>query len=203
MFTMISFIYRSGRKISSLIKKRSSQFSTRLMLAGNSVQVGKFSRWNGIPFINIHRSGFCKIGNGFACNSGKSNPIGRNSKTYIVVGPSANLVIGNNVGISNSGLICYHSISIGNHVKMGGGVVIYDTDFHSLSAEERRVKTLDKKNTKTKPVIIEDDVFIGAHSTILKGVTIGKGAIVAACSVVTKDIPSNEVWGGNPAIKLR
>ena len=48
-------------------------------------------------------------------------------------------------------------------------------------------------------MIIEDNVFIGAHSTILKGVTIGQNSIIGACSVVTKNIPPNEIWAGNPA----
>lgn len=58
---------------------------------------------------------------------------------------------------------------------------------------------MDKINTNNKPVIIGDNVFIGAHSTILKGVTVGNNSIVGACSVVTRSIPENEIWGGNPA----
>jgi acetyltransferase-like isoleucine patch superfamily enzyme len=52
---------------------------------------------------------------------------------------------------------------------------------------------------KKRPVVINDNVFIGAHSTILKGVTIGKNSVIGACSVITKDIPDNEIWAGNPA----
>jgi len=48
-------------------------------------------------------------------------------------------------------------------------------------------------------VSIGDQVFIGAHTTILKGVTIGENSIIGACSLVVNDIPSNEIWGGNPA----
>lgn len=55
---------------------------------------------------------------------------------------------------------------------------------------------MDKLYSKSFPVIIENDVFIGAHSTILKGVTIGKGAVIAAGSVMSKNIPSMEVWEG-------
>lgn len=65
------------------------------------------------------------------------------------------------------------------------------------------MKDLDKIDALSKPIVIEDDVFIGAHSIILKGVNIGQGAIIAAGSVVTKSIPAYETWGGNPAKKIR
>ena len=52
---------------------------------------------------------------------------------------------------------------------------------------------------KLNNVVIEDNVFIGAHTTILKGVKIGKNSIIGSCSLVSKEIPPNEVWGGNPA----
>jgi len=55
----------------------------------------------------------------------------------------------------------------------------------------------------TAPIIIRDYVFIGGSSIILKGVTIGKNSIVAAGSMVTKSIPDNEIWGGNPAKYLK
>lgn len=56
-----------------------------------------------------------------------------------------------------------------------------------------------EKNNMTKPVVIEDHVWIGAGSTILKGVTLGAGSIIGAGSVVTKDVLSNTVVAGNPA----
>ena len=58
---------------------------------------------------------------------------------------------------------------------------------------------LDEQFMKSRPVVIGDNVFIGMDSIILKGVTVGNGAIIAAGSVVSKDIPENEIWGGNPA----
>ncbi|KAB6168334.1 acyltransferase, partial [Bacteroides xylanisolvens] len=65
--------------------------------------------------------------------------------------------------------------------------------------EERVYKDWSKLNIDHAPIVIEDDVFIGAHCIISKGVTIGARSIVAAGSVVVKSIPPDEVWGGNPA----
>jgi acetyltransferase-like isoleucine patch superfamily enzyme len=111
----------------------------------------------------------------------------------------AELNIGNNVGISQTAIVCHLRISIGNNVKIGAGVCIYDTDFHSLNPEIRGNFKLDMDAKIKQPVIIKDNAFIGAHSTILKGVTIGKNSVIGACSVVTKDVEDNEVWAGNPA----
>ena len=58
-------------------------------------------------------------------------------------------------------------------------------------------------NINGRTVEIGDDVFIGAFSIILKGVRVGDGAVIGAGSVVTKDIPSREIWGGNPIRFLR
>lgn len=78
--------------------------------------------------------------------------------------------------------------------------MIYDNDFHSISYTER---INGDKNIKAAPVIIQDGAFIGAHSIILKGVTIGARSVVGAGSVVAKSIPSDEVWAGNPAKFIR
>ena len=100
-------------------------------------------------------------------------------------------------------VVCQKEVLIEDNVKIGGNVCIYDTDFHSLNAEDRCKDINDKKNTKKKKVLISKNSFIGAHSTILKGVTIGENSIIGACSVVTKDVPSNEIWAGNPAKYIR
>jgi acetyltransferase-like isoleucine patch superfamily enzyme len=84
---------------------------------------------------------------------------------------------------------------IGSNILIGSGCVISDSDSHPVLPSERN----DHTKTKTKPVVIEDDVFIGARSIILKGVTIGKGSVIGAGSVVTKSIPEYTIAGGNPA----
>jgi acetyltransferase-like isoleucine patch superfamily enzyme len=111
------------------------------------------------------------------------------------------MILGNDVGVSNSVFYAWKSIILEDEVMIGGGCQIYDTDFHSILYEDRILKG-DKK-VKTAPVLIKKGAFIGASSIILKGVTIGERSVVAAGSVVTKSIPSDEVWGGNPARFIR
>ena len=94
------------------------------------------------------------------------------------------------------------SVRIGNHCLIAGGVSIRDYDGHSIDYLARR----DHKaisDEEIKPVMIEDDVWVGSHAVILKGTTIGSRSIVAAESVVTRDVPPDCVVGGNPAKIVR
>lgn len=169
----------------------------------NNIKFSSF-RCHGIPKINVGLGGQCLIGPHFKMNNRESsNPIGRFHRCSIIVGKKGNLIIGKNVGMSSIAIVCHHRIEIGDNVNLGGNVVIYDTDFHSLNSADRLSRKLDFENTKTSPVKIGTNAFIGAHTTILKGITIGENSIVGACSVVTKDIPANEIWAGNPAKCVR
>jgi acetyltransferase-like isoleucine patch superfamily enzyme len=102
-------------------------------------------------------------------------------------------------------------VAIGHRVFISHGVQIFDNNTHSLSAQERHARYrelrtlgrhLEQEPVKTKPVVIEDDVWIGFNAAVLKGVTIGRGAVVGACSVVLHDVPPYSVVGGNPARKI-
>ena len=88
------------------------------------------------------------------------------------------------------------NIIIEDNVMVGVNCVIYDTDFHSIYIEDRLNENI---NIIDKPVRIKSGAWIGGHSIILKGVTIGKNSVIGAGSIVTHDIPDNEVWAGNPA----
>lgn len=179
-----------------------SKIATWLKFKLNGVKFSSFTA-NGIPAVNVSLKGKFIIGENLIFNSGNyHNMIGRQQKCYFIVNPNAILTIGSNVGLSCTAIICHNKIKIGNNVKIGGNVAIYDTDFHSLDFNERNADP-EILNINTKPIFIENGVFIGAHSTILKGVTIGENSIIAACSVVTKSIPKNEIWGGNPAKLIR
>ncbi|HEV7427625.1 MAG TPA: acyltransferase [Thermoanaerobaculia bacterium] len=104
------------------------------------------------------------------------------------------------------------TMTIGNFVLIAPRVDIFDNDSHPLDAASRRedaidlferVRPMDYTKVAQAPVVIEDDVWIGAKSTIMKGVRIGRGAVIAAASVVTKDVPPLTLVGGNPAREIR
>lgn len=152
--------------------------------------------------IRIFGHGTIRVGKNVTINSClSSNPIGGQTYTSLSLKPQAVLTIADRVGISNASIVCHSSVTIGARTLIGGGVKIYDTDFHALDHGTRG----DYANElpATRPVTIGEDVFIGAHSIVLKGVAIGDRSIVGAGSVVTKSIPADEVWGGNPAKKIR
>jgi maltose O-acetyltransferase len=111
-------------------------------------------------------------------------------------GKGFNISIGDNSGIGeNSYLVSVDNIIIGNNVMIAPEVMIL-TGGHDFNDKS---KLLINQKIVKKPVIIEDDVWIGARVLILPGVTISKRSIVAAGSVVTKDVQSNCIVGGNPA----
>lgn len=148
--------------------------------------------------IYIKNSGRIKIGKNFQANSGINfNPIGGDTILRLITSlPDSEIVIGDNVGISNSTIWCNGRVEIESGVMIGGGVKIWDTNFHSLDPVVRTSKN--DNDVRTAPIKICERAFIGAGSIILKGVTIGQNSIIAAGSVVTKDIPANVIAGGNP-----
>lgn len=102
-------------------------------------------------------------------------------------------------------------VTIGNRVFLAHGVNIHDNDSHSISAMRRHQHFRELVATgapsfvediSVSPVRIEDDAWIGFNSSILKGTTIGKGAIVGACTVVTRDVPAYAIVAGNPAVVI-
>lgn len=111
----------------------------------------------------------------------------------------ATITIGNNCQINNNFVIIAEKshIKIGNDVLIGTDLCIYDSDFHDIRIDKR----LSTEHI-CQPVEIQNNVFIGSKVTILKGVTIGENSVVANGSIVTKNIPANQVWAGVPAKKI-
>ncbi|CAA0082788.1 Putative acetyltransferase [Zhongshania aliphaticivorans] len=110
---------------------------------------------------------------------------------------SGRIKIGDYVLISpGTRISAANEIVIGDSVMMANGVYITDSDWHEVYDRSRRSEAV-------TPVHIADNVWLGDHSTVLKGVTIGENSIVAACAVVTKDVPANVVVAGNPAVVVK
>ena len=109
----------------------------------------------------------------------------------------AKISIGEKSRIHGTCIHAYTSISIGRHCLIAANCQIIDSSGHDLSFDDvyNRVNTVGD----SRPIVIEDAVWIGANSIILPGVTIGKGSVVAAGSVVVKDVPAMSVVAGNPA----
>ncbi|AJY77935.1 acetyltransferase [Paenibacillus beijingensis] len=123
--------------------------------------------------------------------------IGRPWASQLTVDKGAKLLFGHNVFINaGCGIAATTEIRIGNDVRIGPRTSIMDSDYHRLDAD---VMYHDLK----KPVIIGDNVWIGTRCTILAGVTIGKNSVVAAGSIVIKDVPENVVVAGAPAKVIR
>ena len=129
-----------------------------------------------------------------------ANLVGLTKRSSIAVLSGATLEIGCNSGFSAVSIVCSTRISIGRHCNFGGNVCIWDTDFHPLEWTARRENSA---RPATKPIIVGDDVFVGANSIILKGVEIGDRAVIGAGSVVSTSIPADELWAGNPARLIR
>lgn len=166
----------------------------RMILKAHGVVLGKNLQIPGKVSWLI--GGKLKIGDNFYLSSGNGvNPIASNLQADVYVEPGAALTIGNNVGMSSTRLWIHESARIGNNVKIGGCVLITDTDAHPMDYMARRSSN---EGTKSAPVVIEDDVWVGAHCIILKGVTIGARRIIGAGSVVTNSIPADCVAAGNP-----
>lgn len=170
----------------------------------NGVSFGKDLKIRGRVHVMRHyENTSIKIGNGVSINSaGWANPIGCGVRTYFQVFDNGKIEIGDYCGISNTAFASASGITIGEHVMLGSGCHLFDVDFHSINYDER-IRSGAKSHGKTKPIVIEDGVFIGAGCYILKGVHIGKHSIIGAGSVVTRDVPENEIWAGNPATFVR
>lgn len=152
-----------------------------------NVEFGKNHNIIGKPPI-ITNNGKFKIGNDFQIRS-------LQFKTEINCLKGAELDIGNNVFINQGANICANkSIIVGNNVHIADLVMIHDTNFHEVEEGE---------GVTTKAIKIEDNVWIGARSIILPGVKIGKNSVVAAGSVVTKNVPKNSLVAGVPAKVLK
>ena len=178
----------------------------RLYFRANGVKFGR--RMKVFDAIYLLGQGSVTVGDDFIFTSGSSiNPICRNIRgVFYTMTPEARIEIGDRVGISSACLWAKERITIGNDVNIGGDCIIMDNDAHPHNYKLRRREFTAEvgrdtylRQVPTAPIVIGDDVWIGARCLILKGVTIGDRSIIAAGSIVTKNVAADEIWGGNPA----
>ena len=171
------------------------------------IDAGRGCRFEGRTIISTRERGQIVLGDCVVFNSRPLGNLAGLSRPTIIDchAQGAKLTCGDNSGFSSAVINCRASITIGRNVKVGADVRIYDNDFHSLEPQFR-CSGDDANHIRAKPIVIEDDVFIGAGAIILKGARIGARSIVAAGSVVFGgEIPPDSLVKGNPAkvIKFR
>lgn len=172
----------------------------RFALAG--VRWGNGWLLHGLPVLQRHRGSKMIIGDHLNLRSTvRSNPLGPTHPVIFSTRRNGSvLTIGEGFGMSGGSIVVDESVTIGDYVALGANCLIIDTDFHPLEPYHRRE---DPSDAATAPIVIEDHVFIGVQSVVLKGVTIGAGSVIGACSVVTRDIPPGVIAAGNPARVIR
>ena len=155
---------------------------------------------------SIEINGQLSINDNCKCDYGRSSIIRMGKGSKIIVNGNfrfyygadiqlfdrATLVLGNSFINSDCKIRCSKNISIGDNCAISHDVTIMDSDYHQIEGEKN-----------TKPIVIADDVWIGTRCTVLKGVTIGEGAVIAAGSIVTKDVMPHTLVAGNPARVVR
>jgi acetyltransferase-like isoleucine patch superfamily enzyme len=172
----------------------------RFLLSG--VTWGRGWRIFGMPIIQRHSGSQILLGDGLELRSWKrSNPLVPNHAVVFATRTAEAVIrVGDHCGFTGATLVAVKRIEIGNRVLLGANVTIADTDFHPLDPHERVKNPGAGKN---QPVKVEDDAFVGMNTVILKGVTIGHGAVIGANSVVTANVPAGVVAAGNPARVIR
>ena len=184
------FCFNTRKKITN----RLATFLARLHLKWWGVLVGSNLFVRG--FLVLIPKGKLIIGNNVTINSAPVSVGGSIRRTAFRVEPEGTLVIKDGVGMSNITVICFDSITFEEGAMIGGGCEFLDGDAHPLAPASRAMKG---NRGKTGPIVIGKNTFIGGKSTVLKGVTVGEGAVIGMGSLVTKNIPPYEIWAGVPA----
>lgn len=173
-------------------------------------EYGKNLLLKGVPLIFNQKGARLKIGQNVTIKSSFfSNLVGLYSRTIIVTrAPGAEIIIGDNVGISGATIYARKRIKIGENTCIGGNCKILDNDFHPIEVEERNKLLQDMSGgdsdlIPSKEIKIGKNCFIGCNSIILKGTVLGDGCVVGAGAVVCGKYEDNSIIVGNPAKVIR
>lgn len=165
------------------------------------IELGAGCRFFGMPVLRRAPASAIRIGERCTFRSARSsNLAGINRPCYVsTLRAGARLRIGPRGGFSGTVIAAAESVEIGCDVLCGANTFISDTDWHSPDPEER----LSGETGTAAPVVIEDNVWLGANVIVLKGLTIGRNSVIGAGSIVTKSIPPNSLAAGTPACIIR
>ena len=190
-------------KLRGLLKRLYAALFRSAVKAGGG-SVGARLECLGWPLLWRGRAAGLRIGDDVALSSWRwANAINGGAPVRLsLLAPDATISIGDRCGLSSCTLSAQIAIEIGAEVLVGAGALIADTDFHLLEAPDRRYNRR-RAPIPAAPIRIGDRVWIGAGAMVLKGVTIGDNAVVAAGSVVTRDVPADALVAGVPARLVR
>lgn len=164
-------------------------------LAKSAIKYGRL-------YVRLHAGSRIWIGERVVLNAlNKRNSLESRGPVIIrTLTKDAEIQIGADTGISSSTISAARGIYIGTRVLVGAGVMITDSDHHVVHASGQSRRYLGLPDSSDSHAIrIGDDVFIGARAIILKGVSVGTGAVIGAGSVVVSDVSPFTIVGGNPA----
>jgi acetyltransferase-like isoleucine patch superfamily enzyme len=182
-------IYRNGKKY---IRERELQNFKNIAEIDDGAKIGATAN-----IYNCQKKSAIRIGNKTVLQG-----------DLVTFGHGGEIVIGNSCFIGEQTRIwSAKKIVIGNRVLIAHNVNIHDQNSHPMDSAERHIDQMHilekgfrrENNLNEKEINIHDDVWIGFNATIFKGVTIGKGAIIGACTLITQDVPEFAVVVGNPA----
>jgi acetyltransferase-like isoleucine patch superfamily enzyme len=187
--------------LSGKIQDSNNRFETRNFLHSEALKENEHIPLvrKGIDF-KAEEGAEISLGNRVMFNSDALNyPHAMHSKVKLrLLRTESRLLIGERTRIHGSCITCYDSVTIGARCLIAANTQIMDTGGHRVAGHDvtQRIQNI---GFETKPVTIEDDVWLGLSTIVLPGVTIGHGSIIAAGSVVSKDIPPMVIAGGVPA----
>ena len=186
------------KKYSYLLGKITTNISK--VFYGNRLSIPpSFKVW-GIIHFNMNGLGSIIIGKNFqAISTHKRSFFTLFSPCHFTIMGKAQIVIGDHVSLHGTIITARGKISIGSNTMVGPNTIIADHDGHAAWPPVERWTNLGS----ISEVVIENDVWIGMNCIILKGVRIGSGSIIAAGSIVTKDVEPNSLYAGNPAKKIK
>ena len=199
----MSIVFKVEHRLRTFYWITVSPFS-RALLRICGVSLEGTSRLIGLPIISKASNSRIFLGHNITINSvSRGTSLGVSKRTIIrTLSPGAEVSIGSDTGLTGTIICCAIRVSIGKRCLIGSDAMIVDTDFHPVKPISRRYLPRPTSDPDHQ-VIIEDDVFVGARSIILKGVRIGHGSVIGAGSVVTGDVAPMSVYAGNPAKFIR